>query len=242
MDKLVIKTEDNYKVYVDLIKNVSKNESVEYLERHKKILNTSQAVIGVAMVNIRKLAKQIFAGGHDSFLKLAIPRAKENQYFEETLIEGLVIAQIKNKDEMQRYLELWLDKIDNWATCDSVTSSFKHIKFDDDYFDYFYEKCFDKKEFVSRFGITIIMNNFLDEKYLNRIFEMCEKVKSDAYYVKMAIAWLLSFCFMKFRDRTLEYLQANTLDKFTHNKAIAKCRDSYQVSADDKEFLKTLRK
>ena len=116
------------------------------------------------------------------------------------------------------------------------------IKFDDDYFDYFYEKCFDKKEFVSRFGITIIMNNFLDEKYLNRIFEMCEKVKSDAYYVKMAIAWLLSFCFMKFRDRTLEYLKANTLDKFTHNKAIAKCRDSYQVSADDKEFLKTLRK
>ena len=88
---------------------------------------------------------------------------------------------------------------------------------------------------------TKIIYNYLDKKYLNQIFEMCETVNNDAYYVKMAKAWLVSFCFMKYRNETFEFLKKKTLDKFTHNKAISKCRDSYQVSNEDKELLKMLR-
>ena len=86
------------------------------------------------------------------------------------------------------------------------------------------------------------MNCFLDEKYLDKILKMCEKIKNDAYYVKMAVAWLLSYCFIKFRDKTLKYFKNNSLDKFMHNKAISKCRDSFQVSSEDKEMLKDLRR
>ena len=242
MPEISINNEKEYQDYVNIIKSFSKNESVSYLERHKAILNTHQEVIGVAMANIRKLAKQVFKGGYDSFLEISLPKTIMSQTYEETLIEGLVIAQIKSTEIQFKYLEKWLPKIDNWATCDSTTSSFKHLKMNDECFPWFYEKCFSSEEFVARFGITIVMNNFLDKKYLDKIFDMCETVKNDAYYVKMAIAWLVSFCFMKYRDETLEFLKKGSLDKFTHNKSISKCRDSYQVSPEDKELLKSLRK
>ena len=242
MECVDVQTENDYLHYVEIIKSFSKNETVNDLKRHKAILKTNQDVIGVAMANIRKLAKQVFKGGYKSFLEISLPKTKENQTYEETLIEGLVISQIQNQDEQFSYLDKWIHKIDNWSTCDSVTASFKHSKMKEECFDWFYKKCYSNKEFVSRFGITILMNNYLDIKYLDRIFEMCETVKSDAYYVKMAIAWLVSFCLIKYRDETVEFLKRGTLEKFTHNKAISKCRDSYQVSLEDKEFLKTLRK
>ena len=242
MPEISIKNEKDYQDYVNIIKSFSKNESVNYLERHKAILNTHQEVIGVAMANIRKLAKQVFKGGYDSFLEISLPKTIISQTYEETLIEGLVIAQIKPTEIQFKYLEKWLPKIDNWATCDSTTSSFKYLKMNDECFPWFYKKCFSSEEFVARFGITIVMNNFLDKKYLDKIFDMCGTVKNDAYYVKMAIAWLVSFCFMKYRDETLEFLKKGSLDKFTHNKSISKCRDSYQVSPEDKELLKSLRK
>ena len=242
MDLLEIKTEENYLKYIEIIKSFSKNESEAYMKRHKAILNTNQDVIGVAMANIRKLAKQISKGDYKSFLKVSLPKQKECQTYEETLIEGLVIAHINDENEQFDYLERWIPKIDNWATCDSVTASFKKLKMSDKHFDWFYKKCFSDSEFISRFGITILMNNYLDKKYLDKLFFVCDEVKNDAYYVKMAKAWLISFCFMKFRNETFEYLKNNKLDKFTHNKSISKCRDSFQVSAEDKELLKGLRR
>ena len=241
MDFFEIKTENDYLDYIEKIKSVSKNESVNDLKRHKSILNTNQEVIGVAMANIRKIAKQIFKGGYESFLEISLQKNKDTQTYEETLIEGLVISQIEKIEQLFGYLDKWIVKIDNWSTCDSVTSSFKKLKMSEKYFDWFYEKCFSKQEFVSRFGITILMNNYLDKKYLNKLFYVCDEVKNDAYYVKMAKAWLLSFCFIKYKNETIKYFKNNKLDKFTHNKAISKCRESFQVSAEDKEFLKILR-
>lgn len=242
MDALVVKTQKDYENFVKVIHGFSKNESVNDKERHIKILNTKQDVIGVSMANIRTLAKRVFKGGYTEFLDLSIVKSKESQTYEETLIEGLVIAQIKDQSIQMSYLEKWIPKIDNWSTCDSTTSSFKKIKMDETYFDWFYKKCFSKEEFVSRFGITILMNHYIDKCHLSKLFEMCENVKNNFYYVKMAKAWLLSYCFMKYRNETLEFLKQNTLDKFVHNKTISKCRDSFQVSFEDKELLKTLRK
>ena len=58
MNKIVIENERDYLDYIKIIKSFSKNETVNDLKRHKAILNTNQDVIGVAMANIRRLAKQ----------------------------------------------------------------------------------------------------------------------------------------------------------------------------------------
>ena len=35
-------------------------------------------------------------------------------------------------------------------------------------------------------------------EYIDEIFELCEKYQ-DEYYVKMAIAWLISMCYIKYQ-------------------------------------------
>ena len=237
-----IENQTDYEEFVSYLLSISKNESIEDKKRHEAIINTKQKVIAISMANIRKTAKQIFKNGYEKFLEIGLGRSFEDEFYEETLIQGLVVAEIKDLEKQKVFFEIWVKKIDNWSTCDSTTSSFKKIKMDEVYFDWLYKKCFEKEEFVSRFGITMLMNHYIDKEHLNKLFEMCEMVKSEYYYIKMAKAWLLSYCFMKFRNETLEFLKRNTLDKFVHNKTISKCRDSYQISIEDKELLKTIRK
>lgn len=235
-----IETQDDYQKFLQILKSVSKNESVEYHERHVKILNTKQQVIAISMANIRKFAKKIFKNGYESFLNLSLEKDYKSEFYEETLIQGLVIAEIKDLEIQKEYFEKWICKIDNWSTCDSVVSTMKGLKNSKEkskHFKFYYDLCFSSKEFVSRFGIVVLMTAFLEDEFIDKVLTMCEQVKSDDYYVNMAIAWLISFAFMKFKEKTYKLFEKKTFSKFVQNKAICKCRDSFQVEKEDKENL-----
>lgn len=235
-----IETREHYDYFLKELKTLSKNESIENHKRHVAILNTKQNVIAVSMSAIRKMAHKVFKAGYDEFLNLSLNQDAKDEFYEETLIQGLVIAEIKDLNEQQIYFEKWISKIDNWSTCDSTVSTMKGLKnsFEKSkYFDFYYNLCFSEKEFVSRFGIIVLMTCYLEDEYIDRILDMCQEVKNDAYYVKMALAWLLSFAFMKFKEKTYAIFEKRSLSKFVQNKAISKCRDSFQVKKQDKENL-----
>jgi 3-methyladenine DNA glycosylase AlkD len=85
---------------------------------------------------------------------------------------------------------------------------------------------------------------FIDnDEYIEKIYETLNKFENEQeYYVNMINAWLLCELFIKRREKTLEFLKTNKLNRFTINKGISKCRDSYRVSDEDKEFLISFRK
>ena len=239
-----IDSNHDYELFLNNLKSFSKNESIEDHKRHVAILNTKQNVIAISMSAIRRIAHKIFKAGYKNFLSLSLNQDYKNEFYEETLVQGLVIAEIKDLDEQTEYIENWVTKIDNWSTCDSTVSTMKTLKNSnekDKYFDFYYKICFDDREFVSRFGIIVLMTCFLEDKYIDQILKMCEEVKNDAYYVKMGLAWLLSYAFMKFKDKTYKLFEKKTISKFVQNKAICKCRDSFQVNFKDKENLKNFR-
>jgi len=235
MDKIFIESAEDYVKFVKHLKSLSKNESIEDMARHKAIINTKREVLCMPMASIRKVAKQISAGDIVSFLKFA-----DGESYEEVLICGLVIAEIKDLDLQIKMFDEWKDKIDCWAICDSVCSSMKKLKLSKDkgkYFKYFCELCYNKEEFISRFGLITLMVNYLEEEYIDEILKICLVVKNEAYYVQMAVAWLLSVAFVKFRDKTLKVIEKQSLPKFTQNKTISKCRDSFRISREDKDML-----
>ena len=94
------------------IKSKSKQEDAEHYARHKAIINTKQYVYALKMSDIRLIAKQILKGDYDSFLKVA-----KNNSYEETIIQGIVIAQVKDIEKQIQYLKSWIKNIDNWSTC-----------------------------------------------------------------------------------------------------------------------------
>ena len=58
----------------------------------------------------------------------------------------------------------------------------------------------------------------------------------------MAQAWLISIMFIKFREKTLDYLKENTLDNWIQNKTIQKIRESIRVSKEDKDLVLTFKR
>jgi 3-methyladenine DNA glycosylase AlkD len=77
-----------------------------------------------------------------------------------------------------------------------------------------------------------------EEEFIDEILATANTLSDEEeYYVNMANAWLIAECFVNFRDKTLAMLYEHKLNKFTINKTISKCRDSFRISKEDKELL-----
>ena len=140
-----------------------------------------------------------------------------------------------------KYIDGFIEKIDNWCVCDSCISSFKIIKKNKTkYFRLVEKYSKSNKEFEIRSSLIILLDFYLDENYLKRIFKIIKDIKQDYYYVNMAKAWLLCELFINFRHETLYFIKNNKLDSFTRRKFVRKCIDSYRVSEEDKVMLKSI--
>ena len=85
------------------------------------------------------------------------------------------------------------------------------------------------------------MRYYLDEDFSTDKFEKVISVSSNEYYVNMAIAWYVSVALVKQYDEVLPYIENNTLPKWVRNKSIQKACESFRISNDKKEYLKTLK-
>ena len=99
-----------------------------------------------------------------------------------------------------------------------------------------------KQEFEIRFAIVMILDYYIDDEYLQKDFEIFDKIKHEGYYAKMAVAWAISICLIKYYEETIEYLKKSKIDNWTYNKSIQKAIESYRISQEQKEFLRNLKK
>ncbi|MNP75469.1 hypothetical protein D3C76_1725330 [compost metagenome] len=58
----------------------------------------------------------------------------------------------------------------------------------------------------------------------------------------MAVAWAISIGYVKLPEHTLTYLNSNTLDDFTYNKALQKITESYRVDQDTKMLIRSMKR
>ena len=88
----------------------------------------------------------------------------------------------------------------------------------------------------------MILDYYIDDEYLAQDFEIFNSVHHDGYYVKMAVAWAVSMCFVKYYDETVKWIIKSNLDNFTYNKSIQKSIESYRITKVQKNFLRGLKK
>lgn len=229
-------TKETYQEYLDYLKS-QKNE--KYREFHKRLTPTKYEILGLNVPQNRKIASKISKTDIESYLSLV-----EDYYYEEVLIEGFVIASLKEESTFKKYFEKFLTKIDNWAICDGFCNSLKIISQNkESYFAYILELLKKEEEpFTVRVGLIILLSFYLEKPYLKKILENVDKIKSDHYYVNMAMAWLLAEMYIKFPKEIEEYFKNSHVNSFTMNKTISKIRDSYRVSQEKKEELLKYRK
>lgn len=206
---------------------------------HSRLCPNTDNIIGVRLPLLRQLAKEIAKGDWRNFLS----NSKE-EYYEEILINGLVIAYAKcDVEERLNYIESFVPKIDDWAICDSFCNTLKFVNKNKEIMWEFiqpYLKSYN--EFEIRFAVVIILNYYITEDYIDLVLKTLDNIKHDGYYVKMAVAWAISMCFIKFEEKTMAYLKDNSLDDFTYNKSLQKICESLRIDKNTKELIKSMKR
>lgn len=222
----------------DLIKLVDD----KYKEFHSNLCPGTNNILGVRVPVLRDYAKKISRNNNlEELLKII-----DNEYYEEIMLQGMLIGLEKNISfkKLERYINAFVPKIDNWAICDNFCAGLKITKkYKKEMYELIKKYLKANNEFEIRFAVVMLLDYYVEEKYLKENFEMFNKIKSDKYYVKMAVAWAISICLIKYYDETFEYLKNNkSLDTWTYNKAIQKAIESYRITNERKQELVKLKR
>jgi len=216
------------KIFLDNIDN-------EYKIFSEKLIPNSN-ILGIRTPILKQIAKDYVKDNNLSLLD------KKLEYHEEKIVYLFMLSYIKDSKIVYDYLDKIVPDINNWAVCDTI-HNIKIIKKNRDLFYNLILKYKNtKKEFEARFVLIMLLSHYMDEAYLDNIFNIIEDINLDFYYTKMAKAWLLCECFIKYRDYTIKRLNKLKIDDFTFNKAIDKMRESFRISDDDKIYLKSLKR
>ena len=211
----------------------------KYKEFHSKLIPEipKENVLGVRTPILRKYAKEIYEREDVEKFLDTLPH---NFYDENNLHVELLKLKYKELDTFLEQLERFLPCIDNWATCDMFSPKiFKKNP------DLIYEKV---KQWIRsgdtytvRFGIVTLLQFYLDDLFQEEMLSLVASVKREEYYIKMAVAWYFSIALVKQYDFTLSYFEIQSLENWTHNKAIQKAIESRRIPEERKTYLRTLK-
>ena len=217
-----------------------KYQDPQYADFSAKLVPTlpRESFIGIRSPNYKLVLKELKTLPPDvanDFLK-DLP----HQYHEENCLHIALINKTKNYDECLAALENFLPYINSWAVSDGLNPPvLKKNK----------QLLLPKLEqwiradspFTKRVGMLLLMKYFLDDDYKPEYLELPASIRSDEYYVNMMTAWLFAEALVKQWETALPFIQNKKLAPWTHNKAIQKACESFRVSDEHKEYLKTLR-
>ena len=196
----------------------------------------AETIIGLKTPEMRAIAKNIFMDTDRDIFLNALP----HEYYEENLIHFFVISMIKDFEECIQRVEAFLPYVDCWPVSDQATpKSFR--KNHEKLLPYIRKWISSEHVYTARFGIRMLMNEFLGEDFRKEYLELVASKKGDDYYLWMMIAWYFATALAKRYDETLPYIENHVLDEWTHRKAIQKAVESYRVTDEHKEYLKSLR-
>ena len=222
----------------ELQKELFELQDLDYREFHSKLMPTvdKDKIIGIRTPQLRKFAKEFAkAEEKNSFLE-EVPHT----YYEEDNLHGFLLEMEKEYDVLVDRIEKFLPYVDNWATCDMMRPKVfkKHLP---ELFERVQVWIKSEHLYTIRYGIGMLLSFYLDEDFDKKHLEMVAQIRSEEYYVNMMIAWYFATALAKQWDATIYYIEEQKLDKWTHNKAIQKAVESYRITKEQKEYLRTWR-
>ncbi len=219
-DKLLAAKDDNYRAFqARLVPNIP-----------------ADTILGVRTPQLRQIAKELFASDE----RQAFLRALPHTYYEENLVHFFVLARSRDFDECVSAVDVFLPYVNCWPVSDQATpAAFK--KNHERLLPYIKKWIASDHVYTARFGIRMLMNEYLDADFCEEYLELVAQKQGDDYYLKMMQAWYFATALAKRYDESVKYMKACRLDDWVRKKAIQKALESYRVSDAHKEYLKSLR-
>ena len=227
-------------LYRDLLAHLNTLAEPDFADFSRRLTPTALPLLGVRVPALRSLAKEIARGGDwRGWLAFA-----GQSSFEEVLLHGLVIGLAKTTPaERMPLLAGYLPQIDNWAVNDVVASTVKEAARQRGLYWEFLLPCLDSpREFEVRFAVTMLMDHFICSEYIGRLLPLFDSIHREEYYIRMAVAWALSVCYVKYPEPTMALLRQSTLDDFTYNKALQKICESRRATDAQKAVIRSMKR
>ena len=194
-----------------------------------------KTVIGVRLPILKKYAKDLDEKSKNDFLD-SLP----HEYHEENILHAFILSNIKDYDLFVKRVDAFLPCVTNWSVCDTLCN--KHLnKYKDRLIVDVYKWLKSKEIYRVRYAVKCLMNYYLEDDFKEEYIQRVAEIKLDDYYVKMMVAWYLATGLAKNYNQFVKAIEENRFDSVTHNKAIQKAVESYRVSDEHKQYLKTLK-
>ncbi len=214
-------------------------QDLKYRDFHSRLMPTVEKsrVIGVRTPELRNFAKEISKTElAEEFIKI-LP----HEYYEEDNLHAFLIEAISDYEKCIEEINRFLPFVDNWATCDMMRPKIFKKHFSELLAEI--EKWLESDDtYTVRFAIGCLMCYYLDDNFSFEYPEIISRIRSDEYYIKMMQAWYFATALSKRYDEILPFIEQNRLDADTHNKTIRKAIESYRITAEQKAYLKTLKR
>lgn len=193
-------------------------------------------IIGVRTPQIRGLAKELKKSENCQIFLSALP----HDYYDENILHGAILSLEKDFDTCIAGLNDFLPYVDNWAVCDLISPKalgkhkealLPHIR----------SWVSSPAVYTCRFGMEMLMTFYLDDAFTPEILEIPAAVHSEEYYLNMMIAWFFATALAKQWDASVPYLESRRFSPWVHNKTIQKAIESYRITPEQKEYLRSLK-
>lgn len=209
----------------------------KYQKFSSSLIPNVNNLIGVRIPTLDKIASKLIKENKLEYINYDVI------YFEEIMIQSMMIAKLKDLNKVIVLTSNHLMKIDNWSLCDSFCLRLKIFKVNQkESFNYLLMYLNSNNTYELRFLIVNLLCHFINDDYIDQVLKVCDSISHPDYYVKMAISWCLQSCYGRYKDKTIDYLNDNNLDDFTFNKTISKICDSTKVNKVEKNMLRKYRR
>ena len=216
------------------------NTDDSYKKFHSNLVsNTKYEILGVKTPLLKKFAKELALNNEKAYSFIN----EKHVYYEEVAIHSFVIANLKVPiKEKIKLIKKFIPQIDNWAICDGFVSSLKIFKNEQQLaYNLFCNYIISKETYIKRFAVVLALDYLLNKVYTSMVLDDILQIKSNEYYVNMAISWFICELVIKDYDKGVSVLKSKTLPPFVQNKAISKINDSYRITKENKLYLKTFK-
>ncbi len=225
-------------ILTEIREELFRQQDLKYRDLQVKIIPNvaTGSVIGVRTPELRTYAKELLKREDVGVFLHDLP----HRYFDENQLHAFIVSGMKDYESCMEEVERFLPYVDNWATTDQMSPKvFKKNR--KDLLKHINTWICSGKTYTVRFAIGMLMSHFLDEDFDLAYSETVAKLRSDEYYINMMIAWYFATALAKQYEAILPFIEEKRLDTWTHNKAIQKSVESYRITPEQKEYLKTLK-
>lgn len=223
----------------ELLRRLQALADDDYRRFSSRLLPGVDNLLGVRLPRLREMARALAREAGAT----ALSGLLSDETFEEVMLQGMVIGylDLPIAERLSR-IAAFVPKIDNWSVCDSFCAGLRFQKADEaQVFAFLAPYLRHERTFFVRFGAVMLLDHFIDDAHIDETIARLCAVRHEAYYAKMAVAWALSVCFIRYPARTMPVFLDDRLDGETRGKAIQKIIESRRVDLPSKQALRALK-